>query len=83
MNFRPIADAMRMPILGYFLVIGAILFAAIVVVGSELESKPLPVSQTIGVPPPFKASVEPPADSMWVRMPELSIMPSERNRHGP
>ena len=64
MNFRPIADAMRMPILGYFLVIGAILFAAIVVVGSELESEPLPVSQTIGVPPPFRASVEPSADSM-------------------
>jgi hypothetical protein len=54
MNFRPIADSMRMPILGYFLVTGAILFAALAVVGNGLESKPLPVSQTIGVPPPFK-----------------------------
>ena len=45
---------MQMPIFGYFMVTGAILFAALAVVGSGLESKPLPVSQTIGVPLPFK-----------------------------
>jgi hypothetical protein len=47
-----------MPILSYFLVAGTILFGGLVLVGSQLESKPLPVSQTIGVPPPFKAALE-------------------------
>jgi hypothetical protein len=46
---------MRMPILGYFLVMGTILFGGLVLVSSQLESKPLPVSQRIGVPPPFSA----------------------------
>jgi hypothetical protein len=45
-----------MPIFGYFVVVGAILFGAIALVGSELESTPMPVTQTIGVPPPFKES---------------------------
>jgi hypothetical protein len=53
---------MRMPIFGYFVVVGVILFGALVLVGSGLESKPLPVSQTTGVPAPFKASLEPTAD---------------------
>ena len=53
---------MRMPIFGYFVVIGAILFGTLTLVSSKLESKPLPVTQTIGVPPPFKASLDPPAD---------------------
>ncbi len=48
------AKFMRMPIFGYFVVVGAILFGAIVLVSSELEFKPLPVSQTVGVPAPFK-----------------------------
>src|SRR5215813_5381660 len=46
---------MRMPILSYFLVIGPVLFGGLILVSSQLESKPLPVSQRIGVPPPFKA----------------------------
>jgi len=45
-----------MPILSYFLVMGAILFGGLVLVSSQLESKPLLVSQRIGVPPPFKAA---------------------------
>lgn len=49
---------MRMPIFGYFVVVGAILFGAIALVGSELESTPMPVTQTIGVPAPFKAPPE-------------------------
>ena len=49
---------MRMPILSYFLVTGTILFGGLVLVSSQLGSKPLPVSQTIGVPPPFKAAPE-------------------------
>lgn len=49
---------MRMPILGYFVVIGTVLLGAIALVGSELESKPLPVTQTTGVPAPFKAPLE-------------------------
>jgi len=49
---------MRMPILSYFLVGGTILFGGLVLVSSQLESKPLPVSQTVGVPPPFKAAPE-------------------------
>jgi hypothetical protein len=44
-----------MPILSYFLFVGAILFGGLVLVSSQLESKPLPVSQRVGVPPPFKA----------------------------
>jgi hypothetical protein len=47
---------MRMPILTYFLVIGALLFGALVLVSSQLESKSLPVSQSIGLPAPFKVS---------------------------
>ena len=46
---------MRMPILSYFLAAGIILFGGLILVSSQLESKPLPVSQRIGVPPPFKA----------------------------
>jgi hypothetical protein len=46
---------MRMPILTYFLVIGALLFGGLILVSSQLESKSLPVSQRIGVPAPFKA----------------------------
>jgi hypothetical protein len=53
---------MRMPIFGYFVVVGTILFGALALVSSDLESKPLPVSQTIGVPAPFKAPLEPTAD---------------------
>ena len=47
---------MRIPILAYFLVMGTILFGGLVLVSSQLESKPLAVSQKIGVPAPFKAS---------------------------
>lgn len=46
---------MRMPILAYFLIVGGLLFGGLVLVSSQLESKPLPVSQRIGLPPPFKA----------------------------
>jgi hypothetical protein len=46
---------MRMPLLAYFLVMGIILFSGLILVSSQLESKSLPVSQRIGVPPPFKA----------------------------
>jgi hypothetical protein len=49
---------MRMPILSYFLVVGIVLFCGLVLVTSRLESKPLPVSQTIGLPAPFKAPAE-------------------------
>jgi hypothetical protein len=44
-----------MPLLAYFVVMGIILFAGLVLVSGQLESKSLPVSQRIGVPPPFKA----------------------------
>jgi hypothetical protein len=44
-----------MPILSYFLVAGTVLFGGLVLVSTQLESKPLSVSQRIGVPPPFKA----------------------------
>jgi hypothetical protein len=47
-----------MPIFGYFVVVGTILFGGLVLVSSQLESKPLPVSQTIGIPAPFKASLD-------------------------
>jgi hypothetical protein len=52
---------MRMPILSYFLIAGIVLFGGLVLVSSQLESKPLPVSQRIGVPPPFKA---PPSETL-------------------
>jgi hypothetical protein len=45
-----------MPILGYFLIIGALLFGGLVLISSQLQSRPLPVSQRIGVPAPFKAA---------------------------
>jgi hypothetical protein len=48
-------NSMRMPILSYFIVAGIVIFGGLILVSSQLESKPLPVSQRIGVPPPFKA----------------------------
>jgi hypothetical protein len=55
-----------MPILSYFLVIGAVLFGGLVLVSSQLESKPLPVSQRVGVPPPFKALPDDPPTPTWL-----------------
>jgi hypothetical protein len=49
---------MRMPILAYFLVVGVMLFGGMHLVSSRLEAKPLPVSQRMGVPAPFKAPPE-------------------------
>jgi hypothetical protein len=46
---------MRMPVLTYFLVVGVVLFGGMRLVSSQLEAKPLPVSQRVGVPAPFKA----------------------------
>jgi len=51
---------MRMPLLAYFLVVGTVLFGGLVLLSTQLESKPLPVSQRIGVPPPFKALADEP-----------------------
>jgi len=47
---------MRMPIFAYFLVMGITLFGGLILLSTQLESKPLAVSQRIGVPPPFKAA---------------------------
>ena len=49
-----------MPILTYFLVVGVVLFGGMRLVSSQLEAKPLPVSQRIGVPASFQA---PPDDA--------------------
>jgi len=49
---------MRMPVLSYFLVAGTVLFGVLVLAGNKLEPKPLPVTQTVGVPAPFKAPPE-------------------------
>ena len=57
---------MRMPILSYFLVIGAVVFGGLILVSSQLESKPLPVSQRVGVPPPFKAPPDDLPTSTWL-----------------
>jgi hypothetical protein len=52
---------MRMPILACFLVVGVILFGGMKPVSGQLEARPLPVSQRIGAPAPFKA---PPGDAV-------------------
>jgi hypothetical protein len=44
-----------MPILSYFLVVGTALFGVLALVSNRLEPTPLPVTQTIGIPAPFKA----------------------------
>jgi hypothetical protein len=49
---------MRMPILSYFLFAGAVLFGALILVSNQMEPMPLQVSQTLGVPAPFKATPE-------------------------
>lgn len=49
---------MRMPILSYFLVAGTLLFGVLVLMSNKLEPKPLPVSQMVGVPAPYKAPPE-------------------------
>jgi len=46
---------MRMPILSYFLVVGVALFGVLTLVSNRIEPKPLPVTQTVGLPPPYKA----------------------------
>jgi len=46
---------MPMPVLAYFLVMGMILFGGLALASGQLESKPLAVSQRIGVPAPFNA----------------------------
>jgi len=51
---------MRMPVLAYFLVVGTVLFGGLVLLSTQLESKPLPVSQRIGAPPPFKGPADEP-----------------------
>jgi len=61
---------MQMPILTYFLVVGTALFGALVLVTSQLESKLLPVTQTIGVPPPFKALPELPTTNRTHTVPQ-------------
>jgi hypothetical protein len=55
-----------MPILTYFLVVGTVLFGGLVLVSSQLESKPLPVSQRVGVPPPFKTLPDDLPTSTWL-----------------
>ena len=49
---------MRMPILSYFLIVGTALFGALTLVSNRIEPKPLPVTQTIGLPPPYKVPPE-------------------------
>jgi len=46
---------MRMPILSYFLIVGTALFGVLSLVSNRIEPKPLPVTQTLGLPPPYKA----------------------------
>ena len=46
------------PVLSYFLVAGTVLFGVLVLVSNKFEPKPLPVSQMVGVPAPFKAPPE-------------------------
>jgi len=53
---------MRMPIVTYFLVGGAMLFVGLVLVSSQLESNPVAVSQMVGVPAPFKAPPDEPGN---------------------
>src|SRR5215467_13604602 len=48
---------MRMPILAYFLVVGVILFGGMHLVNNQLEAKPLPVSQRIGVQAPSSQNI--------------------------
>ncbi|HEX4987906.1 MAG TPA: hypothetical protein VFW91_03945 [Candidatus Binatia bacterium] len=50
---------MRMPILSYFLVVGTALFGVLVLISNQIEPKPLHVTQTVGIPAPFKAPPEP------------------------
>jgi hypothetical protein len=37
---------------------GAALFGALTLVSNRIEAKPLPVTQTIGLPPPYKPAPE-------------------------
>ena len=47
---------MRMPVLSYFLIVGTALFGVLSLVSNRIEPKPLPVTQTVGLPPPYKAA---------------------------
>jgi hypothetical protein len=51
---------MRMPIVSYFLVVGAVLTGLLIWVGDdgELEGAPLRTSQQVGIPKPFKGQPE-------------------------
>ena len=49
---------MRMPILSYFLIVGSALFGVLPLVSNQIEPKPLPVPQAVGLPPPYKVPTE-------------------------
>ena len=49
---------MRMPILSYFLIVGTALFGVLTLVSNRIEPRPLPVTQMIGLPPPYKVPPE-------------------------
>ena len=53
---------MRMPILSYFVVVGAALFAVLVLASSQVEPNisAIQVSQMVGLPAPFKAPSDDP-----------------------
>ena len=53
---------MRMPILSYFVVVGAALFAVLVLASSQVEPNisAIQVSQMVGLPAPFKAPPDDP-----------------------
>ena len=53
---------MRMPVLRYFLVVGAVLFGLLMLVNSRTESSgpPVKTAQTVGLPQSVKMLPEPP-----------------------
>src|SRR5262245_18289766 len=53
------SQSMRMLIFSYFRVMGTVLFGALLLVSNQIEPKPLHVTQTMGIPAPFKAPPEP------------------------
>ena len=76
---------MRMPIVSYFIVVGAVLTGLLIWFGDdgELERAPLRTSQQIGIPKPFKGKPESMPDITTVNFAAAREHPAaERERAG-
>jgi len=76
---------MRMPIVSYFIVVGAVLTGLLIWFGDdgELERAPLRTSQQIGIPKPFKGKPESMPDITTVNFAAAREHPAAERERAP